>query len=97
MRRRSTVLGGTTQVHARAIPRRLAEGCVYPIQSRYSFADRRSQYLISLLTNTLQVLVPVWAEGASCCSVREWRILTTFIQVLRNRGHSCHDYARVKI
>jgi hypothetical protein len=35
MRRRSTVLEGTTQVHARAISWGLAEGCVYAIQSRY--------------------------------------------------------------
>ena len=94
-RRRSTVLGGASQVHARAIPWRLAEGRVSPIQSRYNFADR---YTVNHnFTNTLQVLVLVWADGASCCSVRESRFLTIFIQVLRNGGHSRHDYDRVKI
>ncbi len=31
---RSALLERTTQVHARAVPRGLAEGCVYSIQSR---------------------------------------------------------------
>jgi hypothetical protein len=31
----SAVLEGTTQVHARAVPWRLAEGRIYSIQSRY--------------------------------------------------------------
>ncbi len=35
MRRRSTVLEGATQVHARTISWGLAEGRIYTIQSRY--------------------------------------------------------------
>ena len=31
----SAVLEGASQVHARAVPWRLAEGCLYSIQSRY--------------------------------------------------------------
>jgi hypothetical protein len=33
----SAVLEGASQVHARAVPWRLAEGCLYSIQSRYIF------------------------------------------------------------
>jgi hypothetical protein len=32
------------------------------------------------------VLVLAWADGSSCCSVRESRVLTIFIQVLRTEG-----------
>jgi hypothetical protein len=31
----STILEGATQVHARTLPWRLAEGCIHSIQSRY--------------------------------------------------------------
>ncbi len=47
--------------------------------------------------STLQVPVLVWGDGASCCSVIGCNVLTNFIQILRDRGHSCHDYARVTI
>jgi hypothetical protein len=47
--------------------------------------------------NTLQVPALVWGEGASCGGVIESRVLTDLFQVLRNRGHSHHDYARVKV
>jgi len=32
----STILERATQVHARTLPWRLAEGCIHPIQSRYT-------------------------------------------------------------
>ena len=48
-------------------------------------------------TNTLQVPGLVWGDGASCCGIIERETLTCLFQVLRNGGHSHHDYARVKI
>ena len=48
----SAILEGASQVYAREIPWRLAEGCLYPIQSRYILP------IVSCsqgLTNTLQV------------------------------------------
>jgi hypothetical protein len=37
MKFHSTILERPTQVHARALPWRLAEGCIHSIQSRYIF------------------------------------------------------------
>ena len=40
MKSRSAILEGASQVHARTVPWRLAEGCLYSIQSRYVSVHR---------------------------------------------------------
>jgi hypothetical protein len=53
MRSRSAVLEGASQVHARTFPWRLAEACLYSIQSGYvSLIDSVITVLYNLLTNT---------------------------------------------
>jgi hypothetical protein len=79
----STILEGAAQVHARAVPRRLAEGCIPSIQSRYILPIEE---LASWLMNTPhcpQVPAPVWGDGAKCC-VYLRVVLTNFFQVFRN-------------
>ena len=93
----STVLEGAQQIHARAVPWTLAEGCVSSVQPRYVAPIETRDHYSRSDTNTLQVPGLVWGDGASCCSIIERKALTCLFQVLRNGGPSHHDYARVKI
>jgi hypothetical protein len=52
---------------------------------------------VIMTQDALQVPVVVWGDGANCCSVLREQSPHNFFQVLRNRGHSHRDYARVKI
>jgi hypothetical protein len=64
----STILEGTTQVHARAVPRRLAEGCIPSVQSRYILRID-SEELPSWLMNS------ALSAGARACLGRRCEVL----------------------
>src|SRR6266566_271457 len=90
----STILERATQVHARALPWGLAQGCVHSIQSRYTFTHQRTA-----------VIAHERSAGARACLGRrcemlrllESRVLINFFQVFRNRVHSRRDYAGVEV
>jgi len=63
MRRRSTILGGATQVHARAVPWGLAERRVSAIQSRY------------ILSTKTVVVAHEHSAGARACLGRRCELL----------------------
>jgi hypothetical protein len=59
----STVLEGASQVHARAVPWRLAEGCVSSIQSRY------------VVTIEIVIITHEHSTGARACMGRRYELL----------------------
>jgi hypothetical protein len=79
MKFHSTMLERATQVHAGAVPRGLAEGCIHSFQPRYILSIEE---LPSYFMNTPQVPALVWEDGASCCVYL--RVLMDFFQVFRN-------------
>jgi hypothetical protein len=82
MRFDSSILEGATQVHARAVPWQLAEGCIYPIQPRYI-----------LPVEELADIAHEYFAGARACLGRRYEVVRysrveslyiNFFQVLRN-------------